>query len=220
MFDEKTFQIQRKDMVRFQIVSRGIKNKNVISVMEEIPRHIFVPANLIEEAYSDKPLPIGYNQTISQPYIVALMTELLQLSGKEKVLEIGTGSGYQTAILCKLAKEVYSIDRIEPLVERAKNCLENLGIRNVKFKTGDGTVGWKEYAPYDRIIVTAAAPKIPDALVKQLDENGIMVIPVGSRYVQTMKVIKKKNKKIKEENSIECVFVPLIGKQGWKENWD
>ncbi len=210
------YKIQRDDMVKYQLVSRGIKDKRVLEAMRNIPRELFVPESFSDESYADKPLSIKHNQTISQPYIVALMTELLHLRGKEKVLEIGTGSGYQTAILCKLSKQVFTVDRIEALVESAKEVLKKIDISNVKFKVGDGTLGWNEFAPYDRIIVTAAAPKIPDALVSQLKENGIMVLPVGSHYVQVLKVIKKVKSKIKVEDSIECVFVPLIGEQGWK----
>jgi len=205
------YKIQRDDMVKYQLVSRGIKDKRVLEAMRNIPRELFVPESFRDESYADKPLSIKHNQTISQPYIVALMTELLHLRGKEKVLEIGTGSGYQTAILCKLSKQVFTVDRIEALVESAKEVLKKIDISNVKFKVGDGTLGWNEFAPYDRIIVTAAAPKIPDALVSQLKENGIMVLPVGSHYVQVLKVIKKVKSKIKVEDSIECVFVPLIG---------
>ncbi len=211
------FEIQRKDMVKYQIRSRGVKDKRVLEAMNKIPRELFVPDNSKDEAYADKPLPIGKGQTISQPYIVALMTELLNLKGKERVLEVGTGSGYQAAILAKLAKEVYTIDRIPELVENAKRKIEQLNITNVTFKVGDGTLGLPEFAPYDRIIVTAAAPNIPPALTNQLANNGIMVIPVGSHYLQTLKIVKKQEDKIIEQNSINCVFVPLIGKQGWNK---
>ena len=216
IFMKDIFEIQRKDMVKYQIRSRGVKDSRVLQVMSEIPREIFVPDSLKDEAYADKPLPIGKGQTISQPYIVALMTELLKLKGNEKVLEIGTGSGYQAAILAKLAKEVYTIDRIPELVENAQKHIKKLNIENVIFKVGDGTLGLPEFAPFDRIIVTAAAPKVPQALKDQLADRGIMVIPVGSHYFQTLKVIKKQKEKIIEEDSIDCVFVPLIGEQGWK----
>lgn len=210
------FKIQRKDMVKYQIRSRGVKDSRVLQVMSEIPREIFVPDSLKDEAYADKPLPIGKGQTISQPYIVALMTELLKLKGNEKVLEIGTGSGYQAAILAKLAKVVYTIDRIPELVEKAQKHINELDIENVVFKVGDGTLGLPEFAPFDRIIVTAAAPEVPQALKDQLADRGIIVIPVGSHYFQTLKVIKKQKGKMIEEDSIDCVFVPLIGEQGWK----
>ncbi len=216
IFMKDIFEIQRKDMVKYQIRSRGVKDSRVLQVMSEIPREIFVPDSLKDEAYADKPLPIGKGQTISQPYIVALMTELLKLKGNEKVLEIGTGSGYQAAILAKLAKEVYTIDRIPELVENAQKHIKKLNIENVIFKVGDGTLGLPEFAPFDRIIVTAAAPKVPQALKDQLADRGIMVIPVGSHYFQTLKVIKKQKEKIIEEDSIDCVFVPLIGEHGWK----
>jgi protein-L-isoaspartate(D-aspartate) O-methyltransferase len=214
---KNNFKIQLQNMLKSQIISRGIKDKKVLKAISEIPRHYFVLEEYLDEAYADKPLPIGYNQTISQPYIVALMTELLELNENDKVLEIGTGSGYQTAILAKIAKEVYTIDRIPELVEFAKKNIAKLKLKNINFKIGDGTLGWKEFAPFDKIIVTAASPSIPNTLVNQLNNNGIMVIPVGPRYSQTLKVIRKMNNKLNEENSIECIFVPLIGKEAWKE---
>jgi protein-L-isoaspartate(D-aspartate) O-methyltransferase len=214
---KNNFKIQLQNMLKSQIISRGIKDKKVLKAISEIPRHYFVLEEYLDEAYADKPLPIGYNQTISQPYIVALMTELLELNENDKVLEIGTGSGYQTAILAKIAKEVYTIDRIPELVEFAKKNIAKLKLKNINFKIGDGTLGWKEFAPFDKIIVTAASPSIPNTLVNQLNNNGIMVIPVGPRYSQTLKVIRKINNKLNEENSIECIFVPLIGKEAWKE---
>jgi len=214
---KNNFKIQLQNMLKSQIISRGIKDKKVLKAISEIPRHYFVLEEYLDEAYADKPLPIGYNQTISQPYIVALMTELLELNENDKVLEIGTGSGYQTAILAKIAKEVYTIDRIPELVEFAKKNIAKLKLKNINFKIGDGTLGWKEFAPFNKIIVTAASPSIPNTLVNQLNNNGIMVIPVGPRYSQTLKVIRKINNKLNEENSIECIFVPLIGKEAWKE---
>jgi len=214
---KNNFKIQLQNMLKSQIISRGIKDKKVLKAISEIPRHYFVLEEYLDEAYADKPLPIGYNQTISQPYIVALMTELLELNENDRVLEIGTGSGYQTAILAKIAKEVYTIDRIPELVEFAKKNIAKLKLKNINFKIGDGTLGWKEFTPFDKIIVTAASPSIPNTLVNQLNNNGIMVIPVGPKYSQTLKVIRKINNKLNEENSIECIFVPLIGKEAWKE---
>lgn len=204
-------------MVEEQIVARGIKDKKVISAFLKVPREEFVPESLKEYAYDDRPLSIGEGQTISQPYIVALMTESLKLKGDEKVLEIGTGSGYQSAILAEIGCKVYSVERIEILAERAKKILEKLGY-NVKIKVGDGTLGWKEYAPYDRIIVTAAGPEIPESLLLQLSEDeGRLIMPVGDRFVQDLILVIKKGNKIERINLGGCQFVPLIGKEGWKE---
>lgn len=204
-------------MVEEQIVARGIKDKKVISAFLKVPREEFVPESLKEYAYDDRPLSIGEGQTISQPYIVALMTESLKLKGDEKVLEIGTGSGYQSAILAEIGCKVYSVERIEILAERAKKILEKLGY-DVKIKVGDGTLGWKEYAPYDRIIVTAAGPEIPESLLLQLSEDeGRLIMPVGDRFVQDLILVIKKGNKIERINLGGCQFVPLIGKEGWKE---
>lgn len=204
-------------MVESQIVERGIRDKRVIEAMKKVPRHLFVPEDLIEDAYDDRALPIGHGQTISQPYIVALMTELLELKGDEKVLEIGTGSGYQAAILAELVKEVYTIERIEPLAEEAKKKFERLGYKNIKLYIKDGTEGLAEEAPFDRIIITAATPEIPQPLIDQLKENGIIVAPVGERYSQYMLKGIKKGKEIERHYLIPVAFVPLIGKYGWKE---
>lgn len=203
-------------MVDTQIVERGIRDKRVIEVMKKVPRHLFVPEDIIDEAYDDRALPIGYGQTISQPYIVALMTELLELKGDEKVLEIGTGSGYQAAILAELVKEVYTIERIEPLAEQAKKRFERLGYKNIKLYIKDGTEGLSEEAPFDRIIITAATPDIPQPLVDQLKEEGIIVAPVGERYSQQMLKAIKKAGKLERHYLIPVAFVPLIGKYGWE----
>lgn len=203
-------------MVSEQIEKRGIKDKNVIEVMKVIPRHLFVLESEINEAYCDFPLSIGYNQTISQPYMVALMTSLLKLKGDERVLEIGTGSGYQSAILSKLAKEVYTIERIRELAERAKTTLKAIGIENVYVTIGNGTLGLKEYGAYDRVIVTCASPDIPKPLQDQLKDPGIMVIPVGKEY-QRLIVVTKENGRIEEREEGSCIFVPLIGEYGFKE---
>lgn len=211
------FNSLRQEMVNLQIIPRGVRDLRTIDALLKVPRHLFVPENLQEEAYNDYPLPIGYGQTISQPYIVALMTELLELKGKEKVLEIGTGSGYQTAILAELAEKVYTIERVEELLEQAKKRLDNLGYKNVHLFCGDGTKGLPEFAPYQGIIVTAAAEKIPSPFFEQLDENGKLVIPLGEKYSQVLTVVEKKKGKMLQKEICGCTFVPLIGEYGFKE---
>jgi protein-L-isoaspartate(D-aspartate) O-methyltransferase len=209
----------RKKMVREQLIPRGIKEPRLLQAIENIPRHKFVPAKYAGSAYEDFPLPIGAGQTISQPYMVALMTQCLELSGKETVLEIGTGSGYQTAILAELAGCVYSIERVAELAEQARMRLAGLGYGNIRIKADDGSGGWQEHAPYERIIVTAAAPRIPEPLVKQLKVKGKLVIPIGGMSGQTLTVCTKYKNKIETEQACGCVFVPLLGKYGWrKEN--
>jgi protein-L-isoaspartate(D-aspartate) O-methyltransferase len=188
--------------------------------METIPRHLFVDEGLIDQAHSDNPLPIGEKQTISQPYIVALMTQALELKGKERILEIGTGSGYQTAILAHLADRVFSIERIAALATRARKILDQLNYYNVAIRVGDGSYGWKEEAPFDAIITTAAAPKIPRYLIEQLVVGGRLVVPVGSRDVQTLYKLTRLAEdlsQIKKEDLGGCRFVSLIGESGWKE---
>lgn len=208
-----------KYLVDLQLKARGIRDKRVLTVMGTIERHRFVLDRDYEIAYDDRPLHIGSSQTISQPLMVAIMTEELSLKGDEKILEIGTGSGYQTAILAELGKEVFTIERIGSLQRQAKKILKNLKYENIHFKVGDGTVGWEEHAPYDSIIVTAAAPKIPQILYEQLAIGGRMVVPVGVKYAQDLKlVIKLKDGKMKVENRSRCIFVPLIGKEGWKSD--
>ena len=209
---------QRIQMVESQLVLRGIKDKRVLEAMGKVPRHVFVPEKFLGNAYHDGPLSIGEGQTISQPYMVALMTECLGLQGEEKVLEIGTGSGYQTAILAELAQKVYTIERVPVLLEKAQEVLTKLGYSTIKFKNGDGTYGWREEGPFDGIIVTAGAPDISQVLVDQLKEGGVLVVPVGSRYSQSLYRVAKKGGKIEKENITLCVFVPLIGDYGWKEN--
>ncbi len=213
---EIDFERLRKKMVETQLIPRGIKDKKVIEAFLTVPREKFVPENLKESAYDDTPLPIGEGQTISQPYIVALMTELLQLKGREKVLEIGTGSGYQAAILSEIGCEVYSVERIPSLAKRAGKILQQLGYI-VKIKIGDGTLGWEEYAPYDGIIVTAAGPKIPQSLLTQLKEGGRIIMPVGDLFTQDLIRITKVKGKFIKENFGGCQFVPLKGKEGWNE---
>jgi protein-L-isoaspartate(D-aspartate) O-methyltransferase len=207
----------REMMVESQLIPRGIRDERVLDAMRRVPRHQFVEELIRHSAYDDMALPIGDGQTISQPYMVAVMTELLELKGTEKVLEIGTGSGYQAAILAELANEVYTIERIPVLTKRAKDTLSSLGYENIHLSTGDGTMGWPEEAPFDRIIITAASPKIPDPLMAQLAMDGILLVPVGSRYSQQLLKIAKTNQGATEEYHTPCVFVPLIGEHGWKD---
>jgi len=212
------FSLARERMVRDQIEARGIKDKRLLNVMRKIPRHLFVEEALREQAYNDYPLPIGEGQTISQPYIVALMTEALELKGQEKVLEIGTGCGYQTAILAELAQSVFTIERVPTLMQRAKAILDSLGYFNVAYKTGNGTLGWPEVAPFQGIIVTAAAPEIPQPYVEQLEPGGKMVIPLGDKFSQVLyKIIKLPDGRIKKQYLCGCRFVPLVGIYGWSE---
>ncbi len=210
------FEKLRNLMIETQLIPRGIKDEKVLNAMRKIPRHLFVPSDRIDEAYEDRPLPIGYGQTISQPYMVAVMTELLKPNKNKKILEIGTGCGYQTAILAEICKEVYTIERIPELTEMAKRNIEKLGYKNVFFKTGDGSLGWEENAPYDGIIVTAGAPKVPESLKKQLSKDGgVLVIPVGSQFTQSLLRITRKENFFDTEELFFCAFVPLIGEEGW-----
>ncbi len=206
----------RKRMVAEQLRTRGIRDERVLSAMEEIPRHRFLPPSLQDRAYEDCPLPIGEGQTISQPYIVAQMTEALRISGGEKVLEIGTGSGYQTAVLSRLAGEVVTVERLPELLEGARRILAELEIENVIFRVGDGSMGVPEHAPFDRIIVTAASPEVPAPLFEQLAEEGIMVIPVGSRWEQDLLRVRKSEGNMRKEFLGGCRFVPLIGQCGFQ----
>jgi protein-L-isoaspartate(D-aspartate) O-methyltransferase len=211
------YDVARKRMVENQIIGRGIRDRRVIDAMLKIPRHLFVEEAMAAQAYNDNPLPIGERQTISQPYMVALMTELLELKGKERVLEIGTGSGYQAAVLAVLADRVYTMERIRPLAMRARKVLDSLGLLNVNIKIDDGTCGWEEEAPFDAILVTAGAPKIPEPLVNQLAPGGCLVLPVGDQFSQTLvRVVKSEDGSVSVEQSIGCRFVKLIGKQGWE----
>jgi protein-L-isoaspartate(D-aspartate) O-methyltransferase len=205
----------RKTMVDEQLIGRGISDKRVLEAFRKVPRHEFVPLNLRTSAYSDYPLPIGSGQTISQPYMVALMTECLGLKGTEKILEIGTGSGYQLAILAELCSEVYSVERFDELAQDSKEVLTRLGYNNFNIKVGDGTLGWEKFAPYDGIIVTAGAPGIPESLVAQVDDGGRVVIPIGSEFSQVLTVAEKKGKAIDARPVCGCMFVPLVGKEGW-----
>jgi protein-L-isoaspartate(D-aspartate) O-methyltransferase len=199
-------------------LSTEIRDKRVLAAMGDIPRELFVPPESRHLAYADKPLPIGYGQTISQPFIIALMTEALELKGKEKVLEIGTGSGYQAAILAELAEKVITTERVKPLAEMAKILLDRLGYINIEVHLAEETLGWRREAPYDAIMVTAAAPKVPPELIAQLAIGGRLVIPVGSRFVQELCKISRGRKKNKIENLGGCRFVSLIGRGAWEED--
>ncbi len=205
----------RENMVRDQLIPRGIKDDSVLFAFRKVERHLFVPEEFLESAYGDHPLPIGNGQTISQPFIVALMTESLGLKGAEKVLEIGTGSGYQTAILAELTKKVYSIERVPALAEKAKELLSKLGYKNIEIETKDGSLGWPEYAPYDAIMVTASCPARPMALLAQLKEAGRLVAPIGAAFGQILTLFTKQKGSILETELCGCMFVPLIGKEGW-----
>lgn len=206
-----TFEKKRHAMVEGQIISRNVKDPLVLKAMMQVKRHQFVPEPLRSYAYGDEPLPIGHGQTISQPYIVAYMTEALQLKGNEKVLEIGTGSGYQAAVLAEIVKEVYTIEIVKPLAEEAKKRLAGEGYQNVFPKYGDGYQGWPDQAPFDAIIVTAAPPVIPETLVKQLKEGGRMILPVGEGF-QELVLVTKKGGKINKRSLIPVRFVPMTGK--------
>lgn len=213
------FEKLRKLMVEQQLIARKIKDERVLDAMRTVPRHLF--AGKVNEymAYDDCALPIGEGQTISQPYMVALMTELLELKGDEKVLEVGTGSGYQSAVLSLLASEVYTIERIPSLALKAKHLFERLGYKNIHVIVSDGTAGLSEHAPYDCIIVTAGAPEAPPCYTEQLKINGRLVIPVGGRLSQVLYKIKKTALGTEEEISTACVFVPLIGENGWNDEY-
>lgn len=207
----------RDRMVETQLANRDITDPRVLDVFRKVPRHMFVKELQKQDAYGDFPLPLGCGQTISQPYMVALMTQCLELKGEEKVLEIGTGSGYQAAIIAGIAKEVYTVERYKGLTEDVQELLNSLNYNNVHIKTGDGTLGWQEHAPYNAIIVTAGAPEVPKPLKEQLADGGRLVIPVGGTFSQVLLVIKRKGNKFIEKEICGCVFVPLVGKYGWKK---
>jgi len=205
----------REFMINTQLVPRGIRDERVLKTMKKVPRHLFVDESVQYKAYDDIALSIDEGQTISQPYMVAIMTELLELKGNEKVLEVGTGSGYQAAILAELSKEVYTIERFAVLVEKAEKIFRFLGYNNIHIRVGDGTLGWTEEAPFDRIIITAATPEIPEPIMEQLSAEGIIVAPVGERFSQQLIKVKKSKGRILKERHTPCVFVPLVGKYGW-----
>jgi protein-L-isoaspartate(D-aspartate) O-methyltransferase len=202
-------------MVDTQLVARGVRDPEVLRALGRVPRHLFVEEALRDRAYGDGALPIGYDQTISQPFMVATMTEALQLQGGEKLLEIGTGSGYQTSVLAEIAERVFSVERIAPLYRRARSLLDQLGYHNVVLRHGDGTLGWSDHAPYDAIVVTAGAPHVPRALRDQLAIGGRLVIPVGERRQQSLLRITRGEDEDRREMLGACVFVDLVGDDGW-----
>jgi protein-L-isoaspartate(D-aspartate) O-methyltransferase len=210
------YTLSRKRMVEEQLIPRGINDPRVLQAFRKVPRHKFAPEEYAQSAYEDYPLPIGEGQTISQPYMVALMTQSLQLSAKDSVLEIGTGSGYQAAILAELAKKVYTVERVASLAKNAEQTLNNLGYRDIRIKVYNGTMGWSEHAPYDGIVVTAGSPSIPQPLVKQLKNEARLVIPIGESFSQILTVVKKHKDKIETHEICGCVFVPLVGKYAWR----
>jgi protein-L-isoaspartate(D-aspartate) O-methyltransferase len=213
---EDEFQVARQRMVNEQIATRGILDSRLLIVMASVPRHLFVPADDMAWAYADGPLPIGHWQTISQPYIVALMTELLQVEPTDRILEIGTGSGYQAAVLAQLAAEVHTVEMIPELAAQASKTLTGLGYANVHVHTADGSLGWRDAAPYAGILVAAAAPSAPQPLLDQLADGGRLVLPVGGRGAQQLEVWERKGREFKRQGNIAVAFVPLRGEYGWK----
>ncbi len=211
------FQKARDRMVEAQLVGRGIRNPRVLEALRRVPRHLFVEEALKEQAYSDYPLPIGDKQTISQPYIVALMSEALELQGDEKILEIGTGSGYQAAVLAELAGRVFSIERFPALAYRANQTLQKLGYQNILIRVTDGSLGWPDEAPFDGIMATAGTPRIPQPLVDQLKVGGRLVLPVGDRLSQELVLVERTAEGIQKTNLGGVRFVDLVGKWGWEE---
>ena len=214
------FERARKQMVKSQIVRRGLRNERLLAAFESVPRHMFVPEEYRYAAYDDSPLPIGFSQTISQPYIVALMTSLLKLKGDERVLEIGTGSGYQAAILGMMAEEVHTVEYLPELATNADKLLKELGLDNVHVHVGDGSLGWPETAPYKGILVAAAAPQVPKTLLDQLEEGGCLILPVGGRGMQNLEVWEREGNSFKSEVETAVAFVPLRGEEGWdRKEW-
>ena len=211
------YHVARKKMVAEQMTARGVQDPRVLDVMGRIPRHEFVDPGMARQAYEDHPLNIGLKQTISQPYMVAFMTEALELKGSESVLEIGTGCGYQTAVLCELCRHIFSIERLSSLSNRARRVLYHLGYINFSLRIGDGTLGWPEKAPFDAILVTAGATEIPQALLKELKEGGRLVMPRGGAESQELVRVRKKRGRFTEEFLGDCRFVKLVGEHGWRE---
>ncbi len=212
-----SYERQREEMVKKQIAGRGVSDPKVLAAMRKVPRHLFVSEALRDQAYGDFPLPVGEGQTISQPYIVAEMTQALQIDEDDRVLEIGTGSGYQAAVLAEIAYRVYTVERLYTLFSKARQLFDDLGYHNVVCRYSDGTIGWKDEAPFDAIIVTAGAPRIPSQLLSQLADGGRMVIPVGDQFSQTLtKFYKDEKGRIHESDMGGCRFVKLVGEDGWK----
>jgi protein-L-isoaspartate(D-aspartate) O-methyltransferase len=207
----------RERMVQEQLVSRGINDPRVLRAMANVPRHLFLESELWDRAYEDHPLPIGADQTISQPYMVALMAQALELKGAERVLEVGTGSGYAAAVLSQLCAEIFTVEAVEELALKARTLLSSLGYRNVSVLVGDGTLGWEERAPYDAVVISAAAPCIPRPLLEQLSSPGHLVFPMGEKELQTLVRIRKDKTGIREEYLGECHFVKLRGRYGWED---
>ncbi|PIR20503.1 MAG: protein-L-isoaspartate O-methyltransferase [Deltaproteobacteria bacterium CG11_big_fil_rev_8_21_14_0_20_47_16] len=214
---QQDYQISRKRMIAEQLIPAGVTDPRVLTAMAKIPRHLFVPEGMMSQAYSDHPLHIGEGQTISQPAIVGLMTQALELKGHEKVLDVGTGSGYQLAVLCELAKEVFSIERISKLSNRARRILYDIAYVNFKLRIGDGSMGWPEEAPFDAILVAAGSPEIPSVYLSQLKEGGRLVIPVGGSESQDLVLAIRRGNTFESKVILPCRFVKLIGKQGWRE---
>lgn len=225
MQPEERYRLERERMVEEQLRARDISDRRVLAAMRQVPRHLFVPENKRHLAYADAPLPIGQGQTISQPYVVALMTQLLELKGDEKVLEVGTGSGYQAAVLGRLARKVYTVERLPELAERARRLLQDLGLENVEVVVGDGSRGLPEQAPFDAILVAAAAPRVPEPLKAQLAEGGRLVLPVGGRGGQVLERWRRVGGRFEVEEVAPVAFVPLVGEEGWtaseaEDLWD
>jgi protein-L-isoaspartate(D-aspartate) O-methyltransferase len=217
LHNKASFEEARRQMVEGQLAGRGIYDKRVLDVMREVPRHRFVPEDMWDMAYRDTPLPIGHGQTISQPYIVAYMTQMLHLTPDDRVLEVGTGSGYQVAILSRLANQVYTIERVEELSKCAEQIIRELGYSNVMFRIGDGGYGWPEATPFDAIVVTAAAPEVPQPLIAQLAEGASLIAPIGPAGYQELVHLTKQGEKTKIEHLVPVAFVPLVGEHGWRE---
>jgi protein-L-isoaspartate(D-aspartate) O-methyltransferase len=220
MTEAEEFARERARMVEDQLLGRDITDRRVLEAMGSVPRHAFVPSDMTHLAYADAPLPIGFRQTISQPYIVALMTQLCHLRGGETVLEVGTGSGYQAAILARLARQVYTLERIPELVQGAKEVVKRLGIQNVEIVECDGSLGLPEHAPYQAIVVSAAAPRLPQPLKEQLADGGCLVLPVGGREGQTLERWRRKGDDFSRERITGVAFVPLLGDHGWQTEND